>query len=108
MGVTNIFIIYIFVIFILIYFCILQWVYNILNHKSETERIIFEDSDPETGFVLLPDIKWDGKQVESLYVCAIVQNRNIKSIRDLNEKHLPLLKNLLTKGLVISINSYLE
>ncbi|XP_065668412.1 m7GpppX diphosphatase isoform X2 [Hydra vulgaris] len=83
-----------------------EWVYNILDHKSETERIIYEDSDPENGFVLLPDIKWDGKQVENLYVCAIIHNRKIKSIRDLNEKHLPLLKNLLRKGLDEIVKKY--
>ncbi|KAJ8947587.1 hypothetical protein NQ318_010099 [Aromia moschata] len=30
----------------------LQWVYNILEHKSETERIVFEDKDPDNGFVM--------------------------------------------------------
>lgn len=77
----------------------LQWVYNILEHKSESERIVFEDPDQETGFVLLPDLKWDGKQVEDLYLVAIIHRRDIKSVRDLNEKHLPLLKNILHKGL---------
>ncbi len=28
--------------------------YNILEHKTEKERIIFEDSDPTNGFILLP------------------------------------------------------
>ncbi len=41
----------------------LQWVYNILEKKQESERIVFEDPDPETGFILLPDMKWDCKQV---------------------------------------------
>ena len=31
-----------------------QWIYNILDHKKEVERIIFEDEDPVNGFVLLP------------------------------------------------------
>ncbi|PVU85385.1 hypothetical protein BB559_001098 [Furculomyces boomerangus] len=34
----------------------IQWVYNILDHKAESERIIFEDKDPQTGFILLPDL----------------------------------------------------
>ncbi|CAG8774251.1 13441_t:CDS:2, partial [Racocetra fulgida] len=50
----------------------IQWVYNILQKKSEVEKIIFEVDDEEKGFILLPDI----------------------SLRDLNESHLPLLKNL--------------
>lgn len=40
-----------------------QWVYNILEKKAEVERIVFEDPDPDVGFVLLPDFKWDQKQV---------------------------------------------
>ncbi|UIZ23144.1 hypothetical protein KXD40_003897 [Peronospora effusa] len=42
----------------------IEWVYNILEHKSETDRIIYEDTDPRNGFVLLPDFKWsDPSQV---------------------------------------------
>lgn len=40
-----------------------QWVYNILEKKAEADRIVYEDPDPEVGFVLLPDFKWDQKQV---------------------------------------------
>lgn len=76
----------------------IQWVYNILEKKSEADRIVCEDPDPEIGFILLPDMKWDRKQVEDLYLVAIVHKHNIKSIRDLNEGHLPLLRNILQKG----------
>ena len=64
---------------------------------------MFEDSDPATGFILLPDLKWDGKQVEDLYLVGIVHNRNVSSLRELNETHLPLLKNVLHKGCVSEI-----
>ncbi|KAH6923312.1 hypothetical protein HPB50_027125 [Hyalomma asiaticum] len=72
----------------------LQWVYNILEHKKESERILFEDPDPETGFILLPDMKWDTKQLENLYVLAICHKHGIRSIRDLTPDHLPLLRNI--------------
>lgn len=78
----------------------LQWVYNILEHKSEAERIVFEDTDPEIGFILIPDLKWDGKTLETLYLLALPHVRGIMSIRDLTEKHLPLLENILRKGVV--------
>ena len=74
--------------------------YNILDKKTESERIIFEDNDAETGFILLPDMKWNAKQVEDLYVIAIAHPHNIKSLRDLSPAHLPLLNNILTKGMV--------
>ncbi|KAI8044646.1 hypothetical protein M5D96_000817 [Drosophila gunungcola] len=72
----------------------LEWVYNILEHKQEKERIVFEDADPETGFILLPDLKWDGRNVENLYLLGIIHKHDIKSLRDLNGSHLDLLRNL--------------
>ncbi|CAN9514691.1 unnamed protein product [Ophioblennius macclurei] len=75
-----------------------QWVHNILEKKAEVERIVFEDPDPEVGFVLLPDFKWDQKQVDDLYLIAIVHQRDIKSLRDLMSDHLPLLQNVFKKG----------
>lgn len=76
----------------------LEWVYNLLEHKAEVERIIFEDADPQNGFILASDLKWDGKQLENLYVQAIVKRKGIKSIRDLTVSHLPLLNNIREKS----------
>jgi m7GpppX diphosphatase len=56
-------------------------VFNVLEHKAESERIVFEETDPENGFLLAPDLKWDGKQMENLYIQAIIRKRGIKSIR---------------------------
>lgn len=74
--------------------------YNILNKETEADRIIYEDADPDTGFVLLPDMKWDRQDVTALYLQAIIHRHDIKSIRDLNQSHLPLLKNILERGKV--------
>ncbi|XP_072307881.1 m7GpppX diphosphatase [Eucyclogobius newberryi] len=83
-----------------------QWVYNILEKKAESERIVFEDPDPETGFVLLPDFKWNQKQVDDLYLIAISHIRDIKSLRDLSSEHLPLLKNILHKGQAAILDTF--
>lgn len=76
----------------------LDWVFNILEHKSEVDKIIYEDMDPKKGFMLLPDYKWNG-QKETMYLLAIAVDRSIKSLRDLNERHLPLLENIRTNSL---------
>jgi len=75
-------------------------VYNILEHKKEADRIVFEDPDPVTGFILIPDLKWDCRTISNLYLTGIVFARNIKSIRDLTGDHLPLLNNILVNGSV--------
>ncbi|KAJ1676573.1 hypothetical protein EV182_007923, partial [Spiromyces aspiralis] len=75
----------------------IQWVYNILDHKHESERIIFEEPNKQDGFVLLPDFKWDGKTIDSLYLVVIVHRHDLKSLRDLGSEHLGLLKSIRDK-----------
>lgn len=76
----------------------LEWLYNILEHRKEKDRIVYEDPSDEVGFILLPDLKWDGKTVEQLYLLALVRPRGIKSLRDLTAAHLPLLRNIKEGG----------
>jgi len=77
-----------------------EWVYNILEHKAEVDRIIFEDRDPHTGFILVPDMKWDiTSEKESLYLIALPHKRGIRSLRDLTAEHIPLLENIQTQAL---------
>ncbi|KAJ2448942.1 hypothetical protein EV183_005176 [Coemansia sp. RSA 2336] len=78
----------------------IQWVYNILSKEVEAERIVFEDPDPENGFIILPDLKWDAANSASMYLVAIVHRRDVKSLRDLTDAHLPLLKNVRDKAAV--------
>ncbi|TRY73879.1 hypothetical protein TCAL_15740 [Tigriopus californicus] len=76
----------------------IEWVYNFLSKKAEADTIVYEDPDPETGFIMGPDYKWNGKQMEDLYVLGIVHSRKLKSLRTLNQSHLPLLKKLWLDG----------
>lgn len=74
-----------------------QWVFNILDGKAEKNRIILNDPDKKTGFVLLPSFKSAGKG-DDLDFVAICHRRDIYSLRDLNGQHLTLLRNILTKA----------
>lgn len=74
-----------------------RWIYNILEGKTETERVIMNDPNPESGFILIPDLKWLGEEKDLHYV-AICHRRDIRSLRDLTDKHLVLLKNISMKG----------
>ena len=74
--------------------------YNILEHKKEADRIVFEDPDPINGFILIPDLKWDCRTISNLYLTGIVFARDIKSLRDLTADHLRLLNNILVNGSV--------
>ncbi|KAJ6259329.1 hypothetical protein Dda_6229 [Drechslerella dactyloides] len=72
----------------------LNWVYNILEHREESEKIVFEDPDPVLGFILLPDLKWDLVTLTALYLSAIVHRSDIRSVRDLTPAHLPFLRGI--------------
>ncbi|KAF7726676.1 hypothetical protein EC973_008550 [Apophysomyces ossiformis] len=74
-----------------------QWVQNILDGTSEADRVLLRDEDPENGFVILPDMKWDGS-VEALYWVAIAMRNDVSSIRSLGKEHLDLLKRIRTKA----------
>lgn len=68
----------------------LKWVHNILYENAEADRVVYKDlieENKEGGFVVLPDMKWDGINIDSLYLVAIVYRDDIKSIRDLNPSH---------------------
>lgn len=61
------------------------------------ERLLLEDADESVGFVLHPDTKWDLKEVRALYCLATVRRRDLRSLRDLTAKEIPLLENIRTK-----------
>ncbi|KAF3291390.1 hypothetical protein TWF970_000604 [Orbilia oligospora] len=84
----------------------LNWVYNILDHKAESEKIVYEDEDKEVGFILLPDLKWDLVTMTSLYLSVIVHRTDIRSIRDFTPAHIPFLSSLRHKVLTAVSSKY--
>lgn len=78
----------------------LQWLFDILDGKKEAERVLVSDPDPDNGFVLVmqPSMKnHDDKQ--NVYYCAFTRTRDLRSLRDLDASHLPMLTNIRTKSL---------
>lgn len=78
----------------------LKWVYNILHQGAEADRVVFKDFAEENksdGIVILPDMKWDGVNLDALYLVAIVYRDDLKSIRDLRPNDRDWLKKLNTK-----------
>lgn len=70
----------------------LQWVANILHHGAEAERVLFRNDD----YVVLPDMKWDGQNIDTLYCCCIVFDDSISSVRDLTVGHVGYLEGIRT------------
>lgn len=68
----------------------LTWIDNIVNGIKETESIIYSDDN----IVIIPDLKWSSGKIEDMYYLVIFKNKNLRSIRDLNQSHLALLNNV--------------
>lgn len=68
----------------------LDWVYKILYENTEDSRIIYKqynELQKDDAFILLPDTRWDGQTLESLYLVALMYRDDIKSIRDFRPEH---------------------
>ena len=79
------------------------WIKNILNGTSEQDRIIFQNEDT----IILPDSKWSGENLESIYLLVLFRDESLRTIRDLaTEAHLCLLKKLRAVLEVVTIIPY--
>ncbi|RDW74683.1 putative mRNA decapping hydrolase [Aspergillus mulundensis] len=86
----------------------LNWVFNILEGRTEQEDVLLRDDGhgAENAFLVLPDLNWDRKTLGSLHLLALVQRRDIWSLRDLKKKHVPWLKYLRKRVLEGTVKMY--
>lgn len=75
---------------------------------AEEEHILYECTDKENGFIIIPDLKWDQKTVSTLYYVAILHRRDISSLRDLKKEHIPLLLHIKQAALDVISKSFQE
>ena len=75
----------------------IKWIYDILHHNSEKNRIVYQDDI----FILMKDILWSNNKKDEIYLLALPRNETLKTIRDLNGKNLPLLQHM--KKIIINL-----
>lgn len=90
----------------------LNWVWNIIEGRTEQEDVILRDhggrGDDGEGFLMLPDLNWDRKTMSSLHLLALVERRDIWSLRDLRKSHVVWLKHMREKVLKATVKLYPE
>ncbi|KAK5998428.1 m7GpppX diphosphatase [Cladobotryum mycophilum] len=87
----------------------LNWVFNIIEGKKEVEDVIYRTKLGEAGdegFLLLPDLNWDRKTLDALHLLALVERRDIWSLRDLKKKHIPWLLHMKEKLVSAIVKTY--
>lgn len=73
----------------------IKWVDNILTGSSEQDKILYDNPDPQDGFVILPDSKWDQKTLNALYLLVLVRRGDLRSLRDVRgHLHASLLQDI--------------
>ena len=82
----------------------LNWVFNFLEGRKEQENVLYrsKEVEPKDDFLLLPDLNWDRTTIGSLHLLALVERRDIWSVRDLKKKDVTWLRHLrstLTKAI---------
>ena len=88
----------------------LNWVFNIIEGRAEQDQVILRESGNGTdeGFLLTPDLNWDAKTLSSLHLLALVERRDIWSLRDLKKGHVQWLKHMREKILDATTKLYSE
>lgn len=82
----------------------LDWIYNVLDGITEQEDVVYRsstfgqcsrsDKSDSEGFLLLPDLNWDRRTATGLHLLALVERRDLWSLRGLKRQHIPWLKHL--------------
>lgn len=79
----------------------LNWVFNILEGRTEQENVLYRSGpsgttgdDHNDGYLLLPDLNWDRTTVGGLHLLALVERRDVWSVRDLTKGDVPWLRHL--------------
>ena len=87
----------------------LNWVFNIIEGRTEVDDVIYRTKLGEAGdegFLLLPDLNWDRSTLDGLHLLALVERRDIWSLRDLKKKHIPWLQHMKSKLIAATVSSY--
>lgn len=79
----------------------LNWVFNIIEGRTEQENVLYRspaDSTPAANrFLLLPDLNWDRETMGSLHLLALVERRDIWSVRDLRNRDVEWLRSMIAE-----------
>ncbi|KAG6039824.1 hypothetical protein E4U41_002070 [Claviceps citrina] len=87
----------------------LNWVFNIIEGRTEVHDVIYRTElgrAGDEGFLLLPDLNWDRSTLEALHLLAVVERRDIWSLRDLKKKHVAWLEHMRSKVVEATVGTY--
>ena len=73
----------------------LDWVWNIIEGRSEVDRVLFASpSSSPHPFTLVAHPEWDLRTTNAFHAIALFHDSTLRSLRDLTAEHLPMLAEL--------------
>lgn len=94
----------------------LKWIRDIFAQIDDPSLITKLESDQpqqaelvlhsDETFALLPDLKWDRKDMNSVYCLAIVRDESLRSVRDLRSRDIPMLTHIMNTSLHVMAKEY--
>lgn len=67
-----------------------RWIYNIIDGISEQKTILYKDDK----CIVIPTYMWDGINIDKLHILCMPIDISLRSIRSLNQTHIPLLQHM--------------
>ena len=67
-----------------------RWIYNIIDGISEQKTILYKDD----RCIVIPTYMWDGINIDKLHILCMPIDISLRSIRSLNQTHIPLLQHM--------------
>jgi hypothetical protein len=67
-----------------------QWIYDIIDKKTQTDRLLLDNDN----FVLVTEMNMKMDDLDTFHLLAFPKDKSIRSIRDLEYKHIPLLREM--------------
>ena len=67
-----------------------KWIYNIIDGTSEQDSVLYRDN----VCIVIPSYTWDGICMDKLHILCLPTDISLRSIRSLNQTHIPLLEHM--------------
>ncbi|KGQ12239.1 Scavenger mRNA-decapping enzyme DcpS [Beauveria bassiana D1-5] len=79
-----------------------------MQSKREQGRLNWDAAGAagDEGFLLLPDLNWDRTTLDALHLLALVERRDLWSLRDLKKKHVGWLRHMRAKVTDATVAAY--
>jgi len=79
-----------------------RWIYNIIDGISEQDKVLFRDD----LCIVIPTYTWNSRNVDKLRILCLPIDKQLRTIRELTQDHIPLLEHMKKVTLQIVENIY--